>query len=563
MEPATQIAPSATATHADLLAEVEQLRAENARLRKQDQLGLVFPYQPEDLVERSRIKLPLLSELPELSFGEHERPHLLIEGDNYPALVALNYTHHRKLPLIYIDPPYNIEDSGFIYNDKRVSSDDAFRHSKWLSFMEHRLAAAVELLADDGVMLISIDEHELAPLMMLCESAKVFGPGHLLGIVTWIKRTQPTNSGRAKFQLQQNIEYVLAYSKCLKSDFPGFQLQVASEKRYPHQGRFGACRFENLVKSDNGRMARETMKFAILGVTPPAWQRWQIGEKTARELEQAGKIELVEGFPKRAVYPEDEPDAVSYKPFWSHFDKEITGTAQTGKKELEARIGKHHFDTVKPVALLCELLSHFPDDITVLDFFAGSGTTGEAVATMNARDGGTRQAILCTNNESNICREITQPRLRAAYLGYQDAKGEPVAGLDAALRFFSVEREFVEVSGSRDETKLAFRKRCDDLLRLREGCYTPLSLSKDWAIYGSDRQLLAVLYKPAKEQQLIQALQKLDAALPIALYVFSIHGAYDASPFHQAFAARLSLQTIPEELLRTYERVMQPRRRKQ
>lgn len=563
MESVTQIVEAEKPALADLLEEVAALRAENERLRDVRRYGLVWEDQDEDLIEQARAQLPLLVEDPELSFGESSRPHLLIEGDNFNALATLSYTHHRKVDVIYIDPPYNTEDSGFIYNDRRVGAEDTFRHSKWLSWMAVRLRAAMELLTDTGVIFLSIDENELAPLMLLCESPELFGPGHLLGNITWIKRDKPTNSGRAKFQLQQNVEYVLAYSKCPKAQFPGFKLHTVGEKTYPHTGTFGACRFQNLLKSDSGRMSRETMKFPILGKTPPAGKRWQIGEALARELEKSGKIQLVDGFPKRAIYPEDEPGAVSSKAFWSHLDRETVGTALVGKKELEARIGAHDFDTVKPIALLTELLSHFGDDITVLDFFAGSGTTGEAVAALNARDGGTRQAILCTNNEANICRGITHPRLQAAFLGFNDQtkKDSPfVEGLGGALRFYSVEREFVEVSGARDDVKLGFRRRCNGLLQVREGCYRTLSTTRDWALHASDEKVLAILYTPSKAQGLIDALGRLNSDLPITLYVFSLAGAYDTSAFTAAFPHGLALQTIPEELLRTYERVMQPRR---
>lgn len=158
---------------------------------------------------------------------------------------------------------------------------------------------------------------------------------------------------------------------------------------------------------------RDTMKFPILGQLPREGKRWQIGIETARELERAGKVEIVNGIVKKAIYPEDELDKRKFIPFWSHFSANDVGTAQNGKDELNSIMEKAvGFDTVKPVKLISELLSHFPKNTLILDFFAGSGTTGHAVMKLNAEDGGKRKFILCTNNENNICRDITYERIK-------------------------------------------------------------------------------------------------------------------------------------------------------
>ena len=118
------------------------------------------------------------------------------------------------------------------------------------------------------------------------------------------------------------------------------------------------------------------MKFKILGQYPRNGKRWQIGEETARELERLGKLEIVNGIVKRAIYPEDEIDKKKFVPFWSHFSAKEVGTAETGKDELNDIMGRNiGFDTVKPIALITELISHFSSSSTILDFFAGSGTT--------------------------------------------------------------------------------------------------------------------------------------------------------------------------------------------
>lgn len=184
------------------------------------------------------------------------------------------------------------------------------------------------------------------------------------------------------------------------------------------------------------------MKFPILGRYPREGKRWQIGEETARALEEAGRLEIVDGIVKRAVYPEDEIDKKKFVPFWSHITAKEGGTAQSGKDELNCILGRAvGFDTVKPVNLIKSLLSHFPDDCTVLDFFAGSGTTAQAVLELN-RDGGQRRFILCTNDDSNICSQIAYPRIYALITGKREDGMGYNDGLFANLKYFKV--DFVE-----------------------------------------------------------------------------------------------------------------------
>lgn len=208
----------------------------------------------------------------------------------------------------------------------------------------------------------------------------------------------------------------------------GFILeQMDSTLSYPHTGKFGPCRFEVIEKSDAGSYNRESMKYKILGQSPREGKRWQIGEATARTLEKAGKIEIVDGVVKRAVYPEDEQDKIQYKPFWSLMLATDVGTAQTGKDELNTIMGAPMgFDTVKPIGLMKKIISYIEKDAIILDFYSGSGTTGVATMLLNEEDGGNRKFILVQTDKiqdgydtsdaykagyKNIC-EIAKERLR-------------------------------------------------------------------------------------------------------------------------------------------------------
>lgn len=136
-------------------------------LRENKSYGLVWEDKPEDIEERLRDELPILTEVPERAIISEDKDapnHILIEGDNLETLATLAYTHEGKIDIIYIDPPYNTGNKDFIYNDSYVDKEDSYRHSKWLSFMSRRLKIAKKLLSDRGVIFISIDDNEQAQL---------------------------------------------------------------------------------------------------------------------------------------------------------------------------------------------------------------------------------------------------------------------------------------------------------------------------------------------------------------------------------------------------------------
>lgn len=372
---------------------------------------------------------------------------LYIEGDNLEVLKLLQETYLGKIKMIYIDPPYNTGND-FVYNDdftiesgvwsvksgdydeegnrmvQNTESNGRF-HTDWLNMIYPRLKIAKDLLTDDGAIFISIDEKEHHNLRKICD--EVFGEKNYMGDLVWEATTQPINAGSAKFGLQKKTEPILLYAKN-KSNIIGFELEeLEGQLSYPHQGKFGPCRFEIIEKSDAGGYSRPSMKFAILGQYPREGKRWQIGEDTARLLEKQGKVEIVDGIVKKAVYLEDELDKKQYKPFWSLLTAEAVGTAQTGKDELNKLMGTPvGFDTVKPTQLIKKLLSYLGKDYCVLDFFSGSGTTAHAAMALNKEDGGTRKFIMVQLSEKtdekseaykagykNIC-EIGKERIRRA-----------------------------------------------------------------------------------------------------------------------------------------------------
>lgn len=429
-----------------------------------------------DFVGKKRAKLeahaPIrktLRPLREKSRDFDTTANIYIEGDNLDALKILAESYLGRVKLIYIDPPYNTGND-FIYRDDFTQAEDDFDvdagnidldgnklranpssggrfHSDWCAMIYSRLLIAKHFLAQDGVIFISIDDHEQANLKKICD--EVFGEKNFVGNLIWESTTQPTNAGAAKFGLQKKTEHILLYAKN-KFALKGFRLEeISATPAYPHQGRFGACRFEIIEKSDAGNYKRQSMKFKILGQYPREGKRWQIGEKTARQLEAAGRVEIVDGIVKKAVYPEDEADARQYAPFWSLMLANTVGTAQVGKDELNTLMGTSlGFDTVKPTRLIKKILQLATDeDSIVMDFFSGSATTAHAVMELNAQDGGHRQFIMIQlaeatpeNSEAyragytTIC-DIGQERIRRA--GDKLKADNP--NLDAGFRVFKVD----------------------------------------------------------------------------------------------------------------------------
>ncbi len=373
----------------------------------------------------------------------------IIHGDNLEALKALLPEYEGKIKCIYIDPPYNTGNEGWVYNDnvndpkikkwlEKVvgkEGEDLSRHDKWLCMMYPRLQLLHKLLADDGYIFISINFYdESANLRLICD--EIFGINNFIGELTWESTTQPINSGIAKFRLQQKVEPILLLTKRKSENYKFILKELDSELKYPHIGKFGKCRFEIIEKSNAGEYKRPTMQFEILGQKPRKGKRWQIGKETAYELAQKGRIEIVDGIVKKAIYPEDEIDKKKFKPFWSHFTADIVGTALTGKELLneimDSEIG---FDTVKPIELIKQLISYIPKNSIILDSFAGSGTTAHAVLNLNKQDGGNRKFILVEMED--YAEDITAERVRRVIKGYgKDNKA--VEGTGGSFDFYEL-----------------------------------------------------------------------------------------------------------------------------
>ncbi len=189
--------------------------------------GLVWDREkePEKIVVDCDKNIPILKEIKKKEISNGGQNNILIEGDNFHALSVLNYTHKEAIDVIYIDPPYNTGNQDFMYNDRFVDTEDGYRHSKWLNFMEKRLRIARELLKDDGVIFISIDDNEMAQLKLLCD--QIFGGNNLISTMIWRKKY---GGGKGTNYVVDLHEYILVYGKN-KLNVSSFQIDRTEDQK--------------------------------------------------------------------------------------------------------------------------------------------------------------------------------------------------------------------------------------------------------------------------------------------------------------------------------------------
>ena len=347
-----------------------------------------------------------------LDFDKTEN--LYIEGDNLEVLKLLQETYLGKIKMIYIDPPYNTGND-FVYEDDFAQSTDEYLansgqfdsdgnrlvantesngrfHTDWLNMIYPRLKIAKDLLADDGVILVSIGDKELRNLQAVMD--EIYGANNQVCCFVWKSRAKPTNAGNARFRPQKVAEYVLVYSKS-DPETQIYNVIPAKERTYTHEDELCRFRTTTILTSNRGTFRRETMRFESHGYTPNEDFRWKAGKETIDRLYDTNHMYVSEdGTPMEKKYAHEESDPLY--PIYTFMDADLSGTAEGGKTELGRLVGKQHgFDTVKPVQLIKYLLQTFTgkDDI-ILDFFSGSATTAQAIMEQNAEDNGKRKFIL-------------------------------------------------------------------------------------------------------------------------------------------------------------------------
>jgi len=601
-------------------SEIEKLKGEVERLKKElkkrKKYGLVWEEKPEEVVEMCKEKLPVLKEVKNKEIiTDKDKPtrpvrneisngvNLLIEGDNYHALSVLNYTHAKKIDVIYIDPPYNTGSSKWIYNNKYVDSEDAFRHSKWLSFMFKRLKLSRNLLKDNGVIITTIDDYEIHSLGLLMD--EIFGENNRMSILV-IESNPRGRTSNAFFATSH--EYYLFYGRnALKCKIEEQPLNEDQSAVFKYKDDISYYRLLPMRKSGaasrrNDRpkqfypiyVNKNTLKLSmtkssnnweeLLPVDESGEERvWKLGRENCEKYIKSGDVIAKRGRKGIKLYQKDRIKS-GRKPKTMWIDPKYDASAH-GTNLIAEILGKRNiFEYPKSLYAVIDSLKTIirkNKNALVLDFFAGSGTTGHAVLELNKEDGGNRKFILCTNNEDNngngykIAEDICYPRIKKVIGGYKNLKGEKVAGLGGNLKYFKT--DFVDYAEPTDKNKIKLTEQATEMLCIREGTFDEVR-DPAFAKASAGKQNNFKIFKNANhytgiifDQAVIPAFKKAikDIRGKFSVYVFSL-GDED---FQEEFAdlnkkrsvaksrterssgARIQLFPIPEAILRVYRRI--------
>jgi len=497
----------------------------------------------------------------------------------------LNYTHQGKIDVIYIDPPYNTGNDSWKYNNRFVNFDDAFRHSKWLSFMKKRLCLSRKLLKAYGIIVVTIDDYEIATLRLLMDD--IFGTENYLG--TAVIRNNP--SGRSTVRgFSINHEYALFYSNTDKSTLGRLPHTADQKGRYGERDEVGSFELENFRKNgtDSDRNARpkqffplvvnkRTLKLRVPNIT---WNNvtksYVLNEKTTdaeevlfpvnRGVEKVWKFGLErasasinEMTVKRTkagfeIYRKKYLNDVGSLPrtWW---DKPAYSARDNGTRSLTEISGANNtfnFPKAPEAVRDCLSVANLPKNGIVLDFFAGSGTTGQAVLELNKIDSGHRQFILCTNNEGKICTDVCHPRISKVIKGYSTLRRKRVDGLGGNLKYFKT--AFVKNSISRDDLKIRITHECTEMLCLREGIFEEVKTKPDFRIFEQNGRIMGVYYAMERDG-LADMKKELDNMKgEKILYCFTLDPlGLDKNDFSDWQGVRL--EPIPQKILDIYEQI--------
>lgn len=470
----------------------------------------------EELVVVAEFRDPIYPGL--VSTGRIERGgdkpfHTVINAENYHALQTLLFTHRGQVDCIYIDPPYNTGNEGWIYNDKYVAGDDHYKHSKWLAFMERRLLLAKELLKPTGVIVVAIGDEEHHRLRMLMDD--VFEAQNFISDVVWQggrKNDSRYVSNGADYMLiycrdeaelvargvqwsdrKAGVDDALAAAARAWAESNGddmaatkaFRAWLRSNKerltdgvaRYNAIDSSGRVYFAGDLSSPNPRPnLRYDLLHPVTGVAVKMNPNgWRASREAMDELLAADRV----------LFGSDHTSTAYYKRFLEDQTEETVGSVferdrRASGLHLKKILGEVRFPNPKDHEVLMRWLRIVAGpDAVALDFFGGSGTTAEAIMRLNAEDGGSRRAILVTNNEAaaadakklrkagfrpgdmeweakGVYEYVTKPRISTVATGIRPDGSTYSDGLEQNVEFFTLTYEApLRVSTNREFAKIA------------------------------------------------------------------------------------------------------------
>jgi len=541
----------------------EDLIKEIKKLKKRKKYGIVWEDKPEHVAELCKQKLPVLSEdkSKEIITDDKLSTNMLIEGDNYHALSVLNYTHKGKIDIIYIDPPYNTGAKDWKYNNNYVDINDSYRHSKWLSMMSKRLHLAKNLLKHDGVLICAIDDNEFFRLGLLLEKIFFGREIHCITIVHNPRGIQGNNFSYtheyAYFVFRKGLK-VISHRRIKPEDIDWRNLRDNGGESLRTDAR--NCFYPIIVEDekvvDFSDVLKDTIhpkkqtiierkQYFVYPIDKKGIERkWRYARQSvesvkhllrAKKSPQGYEIEIGKDFGTvRTVWQDSRYDSNEY-----------------GTKLVHSLVPNMDFDFPKSLFNTYDCIApvlYERKNATILDFFAGSGTTGHAVMILNKEDKGTRKFILCTNNENNIAEEVCYPRIKKVIKGHKDYPD--ITSIPSNLKYFKT--DFVDANPT-DKNKKKLVDKSTEMLCLKEDCFGEVKKGKEFKIFKNNQEkYLGIIYDDEGIEPLKKEVIKLKRKFNV--YVFSLDESAREEEFED-MSDLVELKPIPEVILNVYRRI--------
>lgn len=594
-------------------------------LRENKKYGLVWEHNPEDAYEILRENLPIFTEVKErfVSSSASDAPnHILIEGDNLHAISTLCYTHEAKFDAIYIDPPYNSGATDWRYNNDYVDKDDSYRHSKWLSMIEKRIQIAKKLLNPlNSVLIVTIDEKEFHHLGCLLEEQFPLGRIQMISTVINVKgvarerefsrvneyiyivqlgdskvESLPLgeewlgnikSSGRDKVRLGSMLR---SGSNSERAHSPGcfYPMYFTQEGKFSHAGdpialnvdrnsvpvpegmvavwpihangkegvwQYGKTGFEQLLS--DGFVYFGTLKNGRVGIS--------YAPKGVQAKIKAGLFKI-SGYDANGTAIIDDSDYRSTFIPGNQWAIPSHNATEYGSKLLKDMFGDKVFSYPKSLYAVEDTLRFFvanKPNALILDFFAGSGTTLHATMRLNAADDGHRTCFLVTNNENNICEEVTYVRNRKVIEGYTTQTGDTIEGLPGnQLRYFKT--ELIDRSLTHQNKKKVFYQLAD-VIRIKENCYTEVKSFGSLNLEGKEKFIrcfsesgkhLVLIYDTRIIGLLVKEISQMHVLDDsIKIYVFS-DGVYPYTEDFSSVLRKVELVAMPSAIFQALKNIL-------
>jgi adenine-specific DNA-methyltransferase len=473
----------------------------------------------------------------------------------------LNYTHAGKVDVIYIDPPYNTGARDWKYNNDYVDINDAWRHSKWLSMMAHRLQLAKNLLKENGVFICAIDENEFYRLGLLLEDIFKGFEIHCITIVHNPRGVQGNNFSYtheyAYFVFRKGLKVIGPRKiKIEDIDWRNLRDNGGESLRTDAKNCFypiivnkdgDIINFGNVLPSNEhpkSQTEKHGEEFYIYPIDRKGIERkWRYARQSieevkhllrARKTKNGYEIEIGKDFGiVRTVWQDSRYDANEY-----------------GTKLVHALVPNTHFDYPKSVWNTYDCIApilYSRKNAIVLDFFAGSGTTAHALMILNKEDDGQRKFILCTNNENRIAEEVCYPRIKKVIEGHKDYPD--ITGITANLKYFRT--DFVDAEPS-DKNKIKLTHQATEMLCVKEGTFEKVIDNERFKIFKNSNHYTGIIWDQTAIPEFKETIK--DVRGKFSVYVFSLGDETFDDEFKDV-KQKVKLSPIPEAILRVYRRI--------